>query len=152
MTEPNAVPDAPLPSPERTESFSFPFSPSEVGYHRGVEIRFVEGEWSKGPVSVWMRSLKPLVDGEQSSGLERLLLLADATNGLAPTLPIQSFTYVNPDLTIHLQRLPDSEWLGFRARSIPQPTGIGLVQGQLFDAQGEIGRCAQSLLIRAREP
>ncbi len=150
IEQPNAEPLPPPSPPEGIAPFQFPFFPVAVGYHRGVEIRFVEGDWSKGPATVWMRTLRPLVLGESASGIQRLMVVADASNGVAPTMPLPTFTFVNPDMTVYLHRAPDGEWLGLAARSVPEPTGVGLVQSQLFDRSGEIGRSAQSLLIRPR--
>lgn len=147
---PNATPLPPPRSPDGVEAFQFPFFSVEIAYHRSVEICFVEGQWGEGPATVWSRLRQPVVAGEEASGIERLLVVADASNGVAPTLPITEFTFVNPDLTVYLNRPPDGEWLGLSARSVPQPNGVGLVQSVLFDRSGEIGRSAQSLLIRAR--
>ncbi|MEM6729964.1 MAG: thioesterase family protein [Myxococcota bacterium] len=150
LEHPNAEPATPPPSPDGVDTFQFPFFSTDIAYHRGVEMRVVDGQWPKGPMTTWMRPVRPLVFGRESTGWERLLIVADASNGLAPALPITRFTFINPDLTVYLNREPDGEWLGLSARSVPQPTGVGLVQSVLFDATGETGRSAQSLLIRPR--
>lgn len=150
LQERNASPAPPPLSPEQGQSFQFPFFQAEIGYHRSVELRFVMGAWAKGPATVWMRTLQPLVAGEAASGLQRLMVLADASNGIAPALPLHRYTFVNPDMTVYISRLPASEWIALSARSVPEPNGVGLVQSQLFDADGEIGRSAQSLVIRER--
>ena len=57
-------------------------------------------------------------------------------------------TFVNPDLTIILHRLPESEWLASSAISFWEPTGIGLSQATLFDEKGPIGVASQTLLVQ----
>ena len=86
----------------------------------------------------------------RASPLERAMIVVDATNGLAPALSTEAFAFINPDLTVHLHRPLAGEWLCIAGRSIPEPLGTGLVQGALFDTGGEVGRCLQSLVVRAR--
>ncbi len=144
-------PRPPPPGPEGMPNFVFPFFRTEQGYHRAVELRVSEGVWGDGPATVWMRARIPLVEGEQTSALENAMILADATNGIAPALPVDAFTFINPDITVHLSRPLTGDWLALAARSIPEPSGTGLVQSRLFDQEGEIGRCLQSLVVRARQ-
>ena len=144
---------APQPAPRGPEGipeFVFPFFQSDQGYHRAVELRVAEGVWGEGPCTAWMRSRVVLVEGEAPSPLETVMILADATNGVAPALPVDGFSFVNPDLTVHLRRPVQGEWLALSARSLVEPSGMGLVQSRLFDRAGEVGRCLQSLLVRAR--
>lgn len=143
-------PEPAPPGPEGQPDFAFSFFRSDEGYHRAVDIRIADGEWGKGPCTAWMRPRFPLVDGEPSSPLERSMIVADASNGLAPALPIHDFAFINPDLTVHFQRPPEGEWLALAARSVPESIGTGLVQSKLFDQRGEVGRCLQSLVVRAQ--
>ena len=99
---------------------------------------------------MWMRPRMPLVEGVPTSPLETVMILADAANGVAPCLPIEGFTFINPDLTVHLRRPLEGGWLGLAGQSAAEPIGTGLVQGRLFDGRGELGRCLQSLVVRAR--
>jgi len=143
-------PAPPPPGPEGCPDFVFPFFETDRAYHTAVELRIAEGIWGEGPCTAWMRPRVPLVEGESTSGLETLMILADASNGVAPALPTEGFAFINPDLTVHLQRPFEGEWLGLSARSLAEPIGTGLVQSQLFDSRGEVGRCLQSLVVRSR--
>ena len=146
---PRTQPEPAPPGPEGLEDFVFPFFQSEEGYHRAVDLRVAGGEWGKGPCAAWLRPKFPLVLGEQTSPLEALMIVADATNGVAPALPIGDYAFINPDLTVHVSRPPTGDWFVLDARSIAETSGTGLVQSRLFDRGGEIGRCLQSLVIRA---
>ena len=121
-----------------------------MAYHRAVELRVAQGTWAEGPAFVWFRLRYPLVAHRPTTALERTMTLADAANGASPALPTDTFVFINPDLTVHLRRPPEGTWIGLDARSRAEPTGIGLVQAELFDEQGAFGVCLQSLVIRPR--
>jgi hypothetical protein len=149
----NPLPLQPWPLPESCGRFEFPFFGTESGYHKAVELRIAHGAWGRTPIGMWARTSVPLVDGEAISPLQSLLVLADAQSGMgAPVDPLQ-FSYVNPDLTVYLQRRPEPRdgWFGFDIRSYSGSHGSGLAQSSIRDAAGEVGRSAQSLVIRARQ-
>ena len=152
LTLPDAVerPRSAPRGPDTCAAFDFDFFPVEVAYHTAVEMRLAAGTWGEGPATVWMRPRFPLIAGEETTALEKTLLLGDATNGVAPALSTGDFAFINPDLTVYLQRPVASEWLALEARSLPGEHGVGLVQSVLYDEAGEVGRCVQSLMIRPR--
>jgi acyl-CoA thioesterase len=57
------------------------------------------------------------------------------------------FVYVNPDLSVHLVRPPEGEWVALRSASVAHTTGVGLARSELFDRDGRIGLAAQSLFV-----
>jgi hypothetical protein len=123
----------------------------EVGYHSAMEYRFVEGSFLEpGPATVWMRMGVPLVDGEQPSPLQRVLVAADTGNGVSATLELARHVFINVDLSVHLHRLPVGDWVRLDAITTPQPSGVGLADTALHDERGPIGRALQTLLIRER--
>ena len=130
-----------------------------VAYHKDAcEHRFTEGGWDHlGPVSVWIRLLVPVVEGEEPSGVQRVAAAADFGNGVSAALPFEEFTFINPDLTVHLQRPPTGEWVGMRSFSHYGTTdaermsgGAGMAESALYDTDGRIGRSVQSLLVDPR--
>lgn len=140
----------PLASFEGLPQFVFPFFKTEVGYHRGVEGRYLRGRFGDNDVAVWMRQTAPLVSGEEPSGLQRVVLLADAESGICNPLDVTRFTFVNPDLTVLLDREVLGEWICLEAFSSASPIGIGLAQSALHDVYGLVGRSAQTLVVEAR--
>src|ERR687890_1053922 len=57
-----------LPGPERGEEKPFFEMAPEVGYHQGIEARFVEGSWRElGVAAAWLRMRVPLLPGEEPS-------------------------------------------------------------------------------------
>lgn len=137
--------------PAGFEPWSFPFFRDRVAYHTGVELRISRGVWGKGPTTAWVRLLVPLVAGEPTSPLEALVTIADAGNGVCPVLDTRQYTFVNPDLTLHLDRPPCGEWFALDARSTADPLGLGLTQSELHDRDGEIGRVLASLVVESRD-
>ena len=151
LPPPHCPPHDPPTPPETVEAFEFPFFTAEVAYHRAVEVRIVEGRWGgHGPITAWMRTNVPLVEGEETSPLEHMLACADAQNGVCVALDPRRFAFINPDLTAYMRRPLIGEWIGLSARSTPEAIGTGLVQSELFDTNGEVGRVLQSLAVSPR--
>jgi Thioesterase-like superfamily len=123
----------------------------DVGYHTAMEYRFVTGAFLElGPAVVWMRMRHPLVEGEEPTPLQRVLVAADSGNGVSASLDYHRFVFINTDLTVHLHRRPESEWVCLEAATRLDPAGVGMSDTLLWDEHGRIGRTAQTLLVRER--
>jgi hypothetical protein len=141
--------DSPPPGPETAEPRPFFATGQEVGYHTAMEYRFVSGGFLEaGPATVWMRMPGALVEGEQPTPLERVLVAADSGNGVSAALDWRRFLFINTDLSVHLLRPPDGEWVCLDA--VTYVDGLGLSDTVLWDERGRIGRAAQTLLVRPR--
>jgi hypothetical protein len=117
-----------------------------------MEYRFLSGAFTEpGPGIVWMRMRHPLVPGEEPTPLQRVLTAADSGNGVSWILDYERFIFINVDLTVHLSRMPEGEWVCLDAVTVPEPSGIGLTDTVLFDEGGAIGLAAQTLLVAGRE-
>jgi hypothetical protein len=115
------------------------------------DIRFVEGGFDRaGPALAWIRLLVPVVAGEEVSPAMRAAAAADFGNGLSWVVSPTSWLFVNPDLTVHLARPPQGEWIGLRSTTLPSSDGIGMAESALHDAAGRFGRSVQSLLLDDR--
>jgi hypothetical protein len=156
--EPSAQTTAPVPPPpgpdqgREHEPGSDGFSPP----HRpmfapdAIEIRFVEGVFGSGPSTAWFRLRVPLVAGEEASPLERLAAAGDFGNGISAELPWDEFAFINPDLTLYLERPPEGEWIGLQARTTIADGGVGSSDSVIFDLRGRVGRAVQALLVMRR--
>jgi hypothetical protein len=142
---------APPPGPESGHASQPPWAQSdyEAFHNRGVEHRFVAGTFVEpGPATDWIRLRVPLVAGEKTSPLCRVAAAADFGNGVSWVLSrSHGYGFINPDLTIYLQRYPDGEWVCLDAATHVGPQGTGIAESQLFDERGPIGRSVQSLLV-----
>lgn len=113
-----------------------------------IEVAYPEGESNApGPTTLWMRT-PPLLADEVPSPFQRICPLADCGNGISRNAEVTDFSFVNPDLTIILHRLPESEWLASSAVSHWEPSGVGMSQATLFDEKGPVGTASQTLLIQ----
>ena len=149
--EPGPEPDPPPPGPDQGRTVPFFATGQEVGYHTAIEGRFVEGEFTEpGPAVAWVRLPRPLVDDEQPSPLQRVLVAADSGNGVSAPFDYRRYLFINTDLTVHLHRMPAGEWVCLDAITRPEPHGVGMTDTLLWDEQGRIGRAAQTLLVRNR--
>ncbi len=144
--------DPSWPSRDAATPFEFPFFQHDIGYHRAVELRVAYGSWGSTPVGFWARPRVPLIAGQPTSALENLVILADAQSGMGIPLDPTRFSFVNPDLTVYLERPPEGTWFGFDIRSTANRVGFGLAQSAIRDERGTVARSAQSLVVRARSP
>jgi hypothetical protein len=121
------------------------------GYLSAMEWFAVLGDWvTPGPAAAWVRQRVALVDGEEPDGLQRLMAVADSGNGLSNRLDINRWMFINTELSVHLFREPEGEWIGLDAETAIGPTGLGLANSVLHDRNGQVGRSAQELLVRPR--
>jgi hypothetical protein len=142
----------PEPGPEHGTSLGFGVINEGPVFHRtGMDIRIVAGEPGRpGPKRAWLRLARPVVAGEEPSGLQRAAAAADFGNGLAWVLPYERWIFVNPDLTIHLARRPQGEWIALDATTLVSDEGTAMAEGVLYDRAGRLGRSAQSLILESR--
>jgi hypothetical protein len=139
------------PGPDEAPPGSFFDNGQDVGYHTAMEYRFVRGAFAEpGPAIAWMRMRVPLVGEEEPTPLERVLVAADSGNGVSATLDWTRFLFVNVDLSVHLHRSLDGEWVCLDAITIPERSGIGIADTALYDERGPVGRAAQTLLVDER--
>ena len=128
-----------------------PFFPTgqEIGYHTAMEYRFVRGAFlEQGPATVWMRMRVALVEGEDPTPLQRVMVAADSGNGVSAALDWRTHLFINTDLSVHLLRMPETEWVCLEAETLLGSNG--LADTALWDERGRIGRAAQTLLVRPR--
>ena len=139
----------PAPPPE-----GFEWRPPGVvrtAFAEAVDLRFVKGGWDEtGPVTMWTRLIVPVVEGRQISPLQRTAAAADFGNGVSRVLEFTTHTFINPDLTVALGRVPEGEWILFDVVSRISAEGFGQAESQIYDAVGPVGRSVQSLLIDER--
>ena len=87
-----------------------------------------------------------MVAGEETSPLLMALTLADL--GIAVGWEHSPFGagFINPDVTVQLNRYPVGEWLLFASRVHAAANGVGFCETVLSDDHGLIGRILQTLV------
>ena len=117
------------------------------GYLLAMEWRVSQGSWEEpGPATVWGRMRYPLVAGEDPTGWQRVLTIADSGNGVSNVLSLDWF-FINTELTVHLVAEPHGEWICLDAVTRIDPAGFGLASSRLFDSDRLVARGAQALYV-----
>lgn len=117
----------------------------------GMEVRIAHGAFDEtGPAVGWFRLRAPVVAGQPTSPLQRLAAAADFGNGISSAVPWATHLFINPDLTIYVERLPGGEWVGLDAQTRVGDAGTGVAESVLFDAGGRLGRSVQGLYVAPR--
>jgi hypothetical protein len=58
--------------------------------------------------------------------------------------------FINPDLTLYIDRVPVGAWICLEARTIISAEGVGIAESIIYDARGRVGRAVQALLVGPR--
>jgi uncharacterized protein (TIGR00369 family) len=148
LGEPPAV-RPPFAGPERGRPNDFdeggPFA------NDALEIRFVEGAFRRlGPATAWFRLRAPIVAGEPPSPFELLAAAGDFGNGIATTLSWEEHVFINPDLTLYLEREPRGEWVALQSEMRVALGNVAVAESLLWDQEGRIGRATQALVVGRR--
>ena len=122
---------------------------SAAGYSQSVEWRFVEGGVGTGGASrVWGRQLVALVEGEEPTPWQRVLVLADSGGGVTFSLDPARHRFINCDLHVALNRDLEGEWLQMDAASRASAGHGGIVHDVLSDQRGRIGVALQAMVAQ----
>ena len=89
----------------------------------------------------------PVVAGEVPTPDQRAVAASDFGNGISAELDFRTDLFINPDLTVSLDRLPEGEWVCLDATTRFGAPGIGLAESSLWDLRGRIGRAVQLLVV-----
>ena len=152
-TDPDARPTSPTPPPPGPATVAPVATEQWVGegYLKAMDWRFVAGDFGQaGPAVAWLRMRHPLVAGEEPSPLTRVLVAADSGNGISGVLNFERFYAINTDLTVHLHRMPQGEWVCLDATTTVDHDGVGLAASRISDQESVIGHGLQSLFVGRR--
>jgi Acyl-CoA thioesterase N-terminal domain/Acyl-CoA thioesterase C-terminal domain len=146
------LPDDPPPRTGPDESVPPPPEWAFEAFHtHGCEVRYARGGWMEaGAAFAWIRLRKPVIAGEKPSPVQRVVAAADYGNGVSAILPFESYLFINPDITVHVERPPEGEWIGLDAVTRLSDRGAGDATTVLYDERGRIGTGVQHLLVQRR--
>ncbi|WP_369136963.1 thioesterase family protein [Modestobacter versicolor] len=148
-TTPVVVPP-PLPEEGAAPTLLLPHL-GDWGYGRALDWRYTSGSPDRpGPAAVWTRVRVPLVAGEPLTPLARVLVAADAANGISAELDLTGWLSIPPGMTTTLLREPAGGWVHLDCRTLLSDDGLGLCSGVLSDPAGVVAEVAQPLLVRRR--
>ena len=99
-----------------------------------MEIRFVEGRFLEpGEATAWFRLRQPLIQGQPIEPLERVAAAGDFGNGIASVLDWDEHLFINPDLTLYVERQPVDEWVALQSQMRIERGSVGVAESVLWD-------------------
>ena len=141
----------PLPHTPADGAHKEPPATWSRGYLDSIDWRWVVGAVDEpGPGVVWMRPRVPLVEGEPTSAVQRLMVCVDSASGVSAALDIAAWAFQNTELTVHVLRPPEGEWLCLSAVTMLSSGSVGLATSEVYDERGLVARSAQALLVARR--
>jgi Acyl-CoA thioesterase C-terminal domain/Acyl-CoA thioesterase N-terminal domain len=96
------------------------------------------GFGAPGPRQAWVRDRRPLIGGVELSPFVRAALAADYASPLA-NFGATGLDFINADLTLHLGRLPEGEWIGLETTHRVATNGVSIAVCALHDLRAPIG-------------
>lgn len=134
-----------IPRPEDAA----PFDATKVWpgkFIESIEVRRLQAE--PGRAMVWARTPLPLIVEEPHSRFAATVGLLDIANGMTVRVDPTAVAFPNVDLTLHLFRQPEGEWVGFDTTVTFGGGGVGVTSSVIHDRRGPFAVMAQSLTIR----
>lgn len=134
----------------RVNAAAFATGAATTTYHRdAVEHRMLPGSdfGAPGPATSWVRMLHPLVAGEETAPVARVLAVADFGSGISAVYDQGAGVgLINADLHVSLLRAPEGDWVRLQAETRIDRSGSALATTMLGDMRGGLGVATQSLL------
>lgn len=93
------------------------------------------------PTRAWIHDRWPLVENEPLSPIQRAVIASDLANPLS-NWSDQGLHYINADLTVHVVRPPEGEWIGLEILDHLHADAVTASQCRLHDALGPFGQCS----------
>ncbi|MEO6987109.1 MAG: thioesterase family protein [Aquihabitans sp.] len=140
----------PAPRTEGRSGIDWVFDDAGLtAFHKdGTEHCLVAGAFGElGPATDWIRLTVPVLPGVEPSPFQRVAAASDFLNGVSGIIDPLQATYINPDLTVTIHRLPVGEWVAIDAVTRFEDQGIGTAEADLYDEQGRLGHAVQTLLL-----
>lgn len=113
---------------------------TDVEFGGAFEVRAIGGRAFGAPMPrrSWLRDTNELVTGEGMTPFVRAALAADFASPLANS-GSHGLDYINADLTLHLGRLPEGEWIGIDVVDRVATDGVSVASCRFHDRTGPIG-------------
>ncbi len=91
-----------------------------------------------GPKYIWVRDIRPLVDGEPLTPFTRAAMAGDMVSSLTH-YGTEGLQFINADYTLTLSRLPEGPYLGLAALTHYSHDGVATGVATIVDQHGPIG-------------
>ena len=145
-----ALPPCPFDGPDSLETLSMmggskskDKSNQPAGLNFTIEVKRLAGFDGKGKGTAWFKAPVPVVTGQALTPFSHLGVLSDFGNGLAQLFIPGTAGSINADISLYINRLPESEWICLDSDSVMSDAGIGRVTTTLYDESGAFGSVVQ---------
>lgn len=116
-----------------------------------AETIFLDGDpETLGHNALWMRVIRPIVAGEPLVPLACVALAGDWGTTVSPPAALDEWTFANLDISLHLSRLPRSDWMLLDGASEVAGNGTGVAHIRMGDRLGMFGSAHQSVYLDRR--
>jgi hypothetical protein len=100
-----------------------------------------------GPGLVWSRTWGEIVPGVPISPFVHTAMAADFGSGTSSYVDWREWSYANVDISLHLTRMPQGQWVRVAATTESAGNGMAVVDTRLADEIGEFGHAHQTLFL-----
>lgn len=104
-----------------------------------------------GPGVVWARLSGEILPGVAISPFVQLAMAADFGSGTSSFVDWRAWSFANVDISLHLTRMPQGEWVRVAAETRSAGNGLAVVHSLLADEWGELGHAHQTLFLDKRK-
>lgn len=119
----------------------------------GQDFRFLPSATLGSGVG-WFRLRRPVFEGgAPPTPLARAAAAADVGGAVSARRGNEfpgAVSFVNADISVHLSRPPEGEWIRLASTSRWEPSGIGWVVSDIADVGGRCGSANQALVLDRR--
>lgn len=98
-----------------------------------------------GPKHIWVRDIRPLVEGEPFTPFTRASMAGDMASSLTH-YGTGGLSFINADYTLTLSRLPDGPYIGLSALTHYSHAGVATGTATVVDEHGAIGTAVATAL------
>lgn len=113
-----------------------------------METRLAEGLVERsGRNAIWQRLRWNLIAGTTTSPMVHAAMMSDYGHGISNPIDRNCWNAPNVDISMHMVRAPEGEWLALFAETFLGGTGAGLTNMTLADSKGVFGHAHQSLYL-----
>jgi hypothetical protein len=137
-----ALPPTPDPIPKGLATLVWTYGKSEHTPGPGFGLKAWE---HNGPKYIWVRDIRPLVEGEPLTAFTRAAMAGDMASSLTHYGPT-GLQFINADYTLTLSRLPEGPYLGLAALTHYSHAGVATGVATIVDETGPIGSAVATAL------
>jgi hypothetical protein len=136
------VPPSPDPVPRGLATLVWTYGKGEHTPGPGFGLDAWEHD---GPKYIWVRDIRPLVEGAPLTPFTRASMAGDMASSLTHYGP-SGLHFINADYTLTLSRLPKGDYLGLAALTHSSDAGVATGVAVIVDEFGPIGSAVATAL------